>query len=62
MLTYIILGAVVVFFFVIIFTSYVKAPPNKAYIITFHILLSSSYMSYIKIHSTMAFLCFIDFN
>ena len=34
MLTYIILGTVVVFFFVIIFTSYVKAPPNKAYIIS----------------------------
>ena len=31
---YIILGVVVVFVIVVIFTSYVKAPPNKAYIIS----------------------------
>jgi flotillin len=34
MLTYIILGGVVLFFIIIIFTSYVKAPPNKAFIIS----------------------------
>ena len=34
MLTYIIIGGVVLFFIIIIFTSYVKAPPNKAFIIS----------------------------
>ena len=34
MLTYIIVGGVVLFFILIIFTSYVKAPPNKAFIIS----------------------------
>ena len=34
MLTYIIIGGVVLFFILIIFTSYVKAPPNKAFIIS----------------------------